>query len=61
MSGIYLYRKGNLKPGVYVEVNGIKGELVDIDLFQIKVKTKSGDILIPNSVVAKSKIKIRKR
>lgn len=62
ISGIYLYSRANLKEGSYIELNGIKGELLQIDLFQVKIKTKQGDIFhIPNSVVAKSKIKVRKR
>lgn len=62
IAGIYLYSRANLKEGSYIELNGIKGELLQIDLFQVKIKTKQGDIFhIPNSVVAKSKIKVRKR
>ncbi len=62
ISGIYLYSRAKLKEGSFIELNGIKGELLQIDLFQVKIKTKQGDIYhIPNSVVAKSKIKIRKR
>lgn len=59
ISGIYLYRKEALKEGKKIEINGIKGELIHMDLFQIKIKTKKGDVLyMPNSVVAKSEIKI---
>ena len=62
IAGIYLYRKQGMKEGSYIEVKEIKGELMHIDLFQTKIKTKSGDILfLPNSVVANSKVKIKKK
>jgi small-conductance mechanosensitive channel len=61
MSGFYLQTNDKLKDGAHVEIDDIKGELVHIDLVHTIIKTKSGDILyIPNSTVAKSKIKILK-
>ena len=62
MAGFYLYTKENLKDGKFVEIDDIKGELIKIDLLQVRIQTKNGDVLhIPNSAVIKSKIKIRKR
>ena len=62
MAGIYLYSKEKVKEGKYVEIDNIKGELLHVDLLQLKIQTKNGDILhIPNSTAMKSKIKIRKR
>jgi len=62
IAGLYLYRKERLKPGKYVEIDDIKGKLLSIDLIQLKIEAKNGDVInIPNSTVIKSKLKIRKR
>ncbi len=62
IAGIYLYRKEKLKEGNKIEIDDIRGELIHVDLLQTKIKTKKGDILfLPNSIVANSKIKIKKK
>jgi small-conductance mechanosensitive channel len=61
ISGIYLYSREHLEEGKQIEINEIKGTIMHIDLFHIKIKTKSGDLIyIPNSLAAKSKIKIKR-
>ena len=58
-AGFYLFSKESLKEGDNVEIDNIKGELIGFDLLQVRVKTKSGDIIhIPNSTAVKSKIKV---
>lgn len=60
IAGIYLYSKLHLKEGSVIEVKDVKGKILQIDLFQVKISTKKGDIIyIPNSVVATSEIKIK--
>jgi small conductance mechanosensitive channel len=60
MAGFYLYSKEKLKDGNKIEINDIKGTLEHIDLLQVKIKTKKGDIIyIPNSTVIKSRIKLK--
>jgi small-conductance mechanosensitive channel len=62
LAGIYLYGQEKIKEGAIVEIDKIKGELTHIDLLHMKVKTKSGDIFfIPNSIAAKTLIKVKKR
>ena len=62
IAGTLLYRKEGLKEGAHVEIAGIKGEIENVDLFQVKIRTKSGDIIyIPNATVVKSSIMIKKR
>ena len=61
ISGVYLYSREELRPGVNIELENIKGEFLHIDLFHLKIKTKAGDVLyIPNSAAAKAKIKIKR-
>ncbi len=61
ISGLYLYSREGLKPGMNIEIDELKGEFIHIDLFHIRIKTKTGDILyIPNSAAAKAKLKIKK-
>lgn len=61
MAGIYLYSKEQLRPGSSIEIKDIKGEITQIDLLHIKIKTAKGDIIyMPNSIAASSEIKIRK-
>jgi small-conductance mechanosensitive channel len=58
-AGLYLYSMEDLKEGKHVEMNDIKGELLGFDLLQVRIKTKSGDIIhLPNSSVIKSSIKV---
>lgn len=60
-AGLFLYRKEQFKKGTIVEIGDIKGEIKHMDLFQLKIQTKKGDVLfIPNSMVIKSKIKVKK-
>jgi len=62
ISGFYLYKKDGLKEGLKVEIDDVKGTIIKLDLLQIKIETKKGEILyLPNSMVAKSKITIKKR
>lgn len=60
VAGFYLYSKEKLKDGCKIEINDIRGTLEHVDLLQVKVLTKKGDIIyIPNSTVIKSKIKVK--
>ncbi|MEK6917052.1 MAG: mechanosensitive ion channel domain-containing protein [Nanoarchaeota archaeon] len=62
IAGTLIYKKEGFKEEAYIEVGDIKGEIMKLDLLQVKIKTKSGDIIyIPNSTVAKSNVKIKKR
>ena len=56
-AGFYINRSKNIKKGDNVEVNTVKGKILDINLVETKIKTKEGDeILVPNSFLLKSEI-----
>jgi len=58
ISGFYLY--GKMREGITVEIDNIKGKLVQVELLHLKIQTKKGDVIfIPNSLVTKAKIKIK--
>jgi small-conductance mechanosensitive channel len=58
-AGFYLFSRDSIKEGDNVEIDNIKGELIGFDLLQVRIKTKSGDIIhIPNSTAVKSKITV---
>jgi len=60
-SGLFLHQKRNITPGEIIRVNNIEGEILSINLFEIKLRTKENEIVyIPNSVLTKS-IVIKKR
>lgn len=55
-SGFFIYRNKLVEEGDVIEVSGIKGKVVQVTLFETKIKTKKGDLIfIPNSSLVKSK------
>lgn len=60
-SGLFLHQKRNINPGEIIKINNIEGEVLSINLFEIKIKTRGNEIVyIPNSVLTKN-IVIKKR
>ena len=46
------------KIGTLVELSGSRGEIIDINLRYLTVKTKEGQCLIPNSLILNNKLNI---
>lgn len=62
IAGLFLYQKRSINPGEVIEVNGIEGEVLSLNLFETKIKTKNHEIVyIPNSVLTKSVVIKKKR
>lgn len=61
VAGLFLHQKRNIKVGEKIEVNNIEGEIVNMSLFETKIRTHRGEIIyIPNSVLTKN-IVIKKK
>ena len=62
IAGIFLHQKRMLKEGDVIKVTGIEGKVIYMDLVETKVETKDGDIIhVPNSILIKEKMVIKKR
>jgi len=61
IAGIAIYRKGCWKKGKKIKVNGVEGTIEKIGLVEMEIKTKKGDkIYMPNSLLIKSKVWLKK-
>ncbi|MBI4453807.1 mechanosensitive ion channel [Candidatus Woesearchaeota archaeon] len=59
--GIYIHRTSPFKEGDHIKIDNIEGTVAQINLTEIKLETKSGDIIyIPNSLLMKKEI-VKKR
>lgn len=60
MAGLYVHQKVRVGDNIYLDK--ITGEVINTDLIQTQVRTKSGDLIyIPNSMLLKSKIKLKRK
>lgn len=60
-AGFYIYNKRNIKIGDIISTNNVDGKVIEINLIETRVKTSEGDeVLIPNSLILKSELKIKK-
>lgn len=56
-SGFFLLIERSIKIGDVIKINGIMGEILNISLFSIKIKTTDGIYMqIPNETLAKSQV-----
>ena len=61
-SGLFMYQKRNINPGDFIQVNNIEGEVLNVTLFETKVRTKNKEIVyIPNSVLTKNMVIKKKK
>jgi len=59
--GFSLLRKENIKEGDYIKTKDFYGKVEKINLTEVQLKTKKGDIIhIPNSILAKEQYTIRR-
>jgi len=60
IAGFIVYSKGNIKKGVRLKVNNISGTVISVSLLETKIKAGKETIFIPNSILLKNSIIIRK-
>lgn len=61
IAGIYINKKKMFKEGKNIKIDNIEGKIEEIRLTEIKLLTKSGDIVfIPNSLLTKKEVIVRK-
>ena len=60
-AGFYIYRNKFIKVGEIIKVKGMEGEVKEVNLFETRIETISGDtIYIPNSALTKTEeVKIK--
>lgn len=57
MAGFFIQRKKEFRIGQRIKVKGMQGTIIEINLLETKIETKSGDIIfIPNSVLSKTEV-----
>lgn len=57
LAGIHIQKKGMIKKGDVVRIRGTEGKVAGMDMTEIKLKTRKGDIIFfPNSLVIKEKV-----
>lgn len=62
LAGFLIYQKSLIKEGNLIEVNQLKGKVKNISLLETEIETRKGDIIyIPNSLITKKEIIIKKR
>jgi len=61
-AGFVMHSKGLYQKGDIISVGAAEGKIVDLDIMETKIETKEKDIiLIPNSVLMKSEIIVKKK
>ena len=54
-SGLFLYQKRSINPGDTIQIDHIEGEVLNMTLFETKIRTKNKELVyVPNSVLVKS-------
>lgn len=57
LAGMHINRQDMIKEGDRIKVRGTEGKVMSIDLTEIKLQTRKGDIIfIPNSILIKEEI-----
>jgi len=61
-AGLLIHRRRQIKPGDTIKTEGLQGKITRITLVETEIKTRKGDIIyIPNSILTKRKIIVRKK
>lgn len=61
-AGLYLSQTRKLEVGKILEYENVTGEIVNVNMVETRIERKNGDILhIPNSLLTKAKITIKKK
>src|SRR3989344_809304 len=57
ISGFYILKTGKLKKGDIIEINELKGKVLNINLVETKIETNNKELIfIPNSNITKFKV-----
>ncbi|MBT4540698.1 mechanosensitive ion channel [Candidatus Woesearchaeota archaeon] len=61
IAGLYIHKKNMFKEGKKIKIDGLEGTIEQINLTEIKLITKKGDIVfIPNSLLTKKEVVVKK-
>ncbi|MBI4154563.1 mechanosensitive ion channel [Candidatus Woesearchaeota archaeon] len=60
IAGFIIYSKGNIRKGIRLKVNNIRGTVISVSLLETKIKAGKEIIFIPNSILLKNRVIIRK-
>ena len=62
IAGIFIYRKGLFKEGQTIIVKNVEGKVKRISIIETELETKKGDVIyVPNSLLVKSTLMVRKK
>lgn len=62
IAGFFIFKKAKIKEGNKIKFNGTEGRVKKIGLVETEILTRNGDqIFIPNSILVKSKVLVKKR
>src|SRR3989344_8068188 len=62
IAGIYIYRKGLFKEGQIIIVKNVEGKVKRVSIIETELETKKGDVIyVPNSLLVKSTLMVRKK
>jgi small-conductance mechanosensitive channel len=62
IAGFFVFRRGMFKIGQRIKLNGTEGKVKKIGLVETEILTRKGDkIFIPNSLLVKSKVVVKKK
>ncbi len=61
-AGLTIHRKNFIKKGDVIQVKNMTGKVIDLNLIETKIQTKTKDIIhIPNSILTKNEVTIKKK
>ena len=62
IAGIFIYRKGLFKEGQTIIVKNVEGKVRRVSIVETELETKKGDLIyVPNSLLVKSTLMVRKK
>ena len=62
IAGIFIYRKGIIRENQRMIIKNVEGKVKKISIIETELETKNGDIiLVPNSLIIKSTVIVKKK
>lgn len=57
IAGLSIYKRGFISKGDFIEVNGMEGRIIRINLLETRIRSKKGDIIsIPNTIITQNRL-----